>query len=68
MGAGLSSLIFLNGLRLGLERTGDVPLVGVIASELVNGAILAAFIFSLRKVYKRIQHANRLDSDRQVEP
>jgi hypothetical protein len=68
IGAGLYSLIFLNGLRLGLEAAGDVPLVSIIVGELLDGAILAAFIFSLRKVYKRIQQADRLASDQQVEP
>jgi hypothetical protein len=68
IGAGLYSLIFLNGLRLGLEAAGDIPLVSIIAGELLNGAILASLIFSLRKVYKRIQQADHLASDRQVEP
>ena len=64
IGAGLYSLIFLNGLRLGLEKAGELPLVGIILAETLNGAILATFIFTLRKVYKRVQQADRMASDR----
>ena len=55
IGAGLYSLIFLNGLRLGLENVGELPTVGIILAEVLNGAILAAIIFTLRKVYRRVQ-------------
>jgi hypothetical protein len=64
IGTGTYCLIFLNGLRLGLENAGEVPLVAVILGEVLNGAILATIILTLRKVYKRIQQADRLASDR----
>ncbi len=64
IGTGLYSLIFLNGLRLGLENAGELPLAAIIFAELLNGAILATFILTLRKVYKRIQQTDRLASDR----
>jgi hypothetical protein len=64
--AGLYSLIFLNGLRLGLENAGELPLVGIILAEALNGAILITFILTLRKVYKRVQQAGRLATDRQM--
>lgn len=64
IGAGLYFLIFLNGLRLGLANVGELPLVAIIFGEALNGAILTTFILTLRKVYKRIQHADRLESNR----
>jgi hypothetical protein len=64
IGVGLYFLIFLNGLRLGLANAGELPLAVVIGGEVLNGAILAAFILTLRKVYKRIQQADRLASER----
>ena len=64
IGAGLYSLIFLNGLRLGLENAGELPLVSIILGEVLNGTILATIIFTLRKVYKRVQQADRLASYR----
>jgi hypothetical protein len=62
-GAGLSFLIFLNGVRLGLENKGEVPLASIIVGEVLNGAILLAFILTLRKVYKSVQQADRLSSN-----
>jgi hypothetical protein len=64
IGVGLYSFIFLNGLRLGLANAGELPLVGIIFAELLNGAILATFILTLRRVYKRIQQADSLVSDK----
>jgi uncharacterized integral membrane protein len=64
IGAGLYSLIFLNGLRLGLANAGELPLAVVIGGEILNGAILTAFILTLQKVHKRVQQADRLASDR----
>src|SRR5882762_12030277 len=64
IGAGLYSLIFLNGLRLGLENAGELPLVSIILGEVLNGTILATIIFTLRKVYNRVQQADRLASYR----
>jgi hypothetical protein len=64
IGAGLYSLIFLNGLRLGLANAGELPLAGIVFAELLNGAILTTFILTLRKVYKRVQQADRSVSDR----
>jgi hypothetical protein len=63
IGVGTYSFIFLNGLRLGLENASELPLVGIILAEVLNGAILATIILTLRKVYKRIQQADRLASD-----
>jgi hypothetical protein len=63
MGAGIYSLIFINGIRLGFVNTAELPLVAIICGELINGAILATFILSLRKVYKRVQDAGRAISD-----
>jgi uncharacterized integral membrane protein len=64
IGAGTYSLIFLNGLRLGLANASEFPLVVIILAEVLNGAILTTIILTLRKVYKRIQQAHRLASDR----
>ena len=64
IGVALYSLIFLNGLRLGFANVGQLPLVGIILAEVLNGAILTTFILTLRKVYKRVQQADRLVSDR----
>ena len=64
IGVGIYSLIFLNGLRLGLAYLGHLPIVIIILAEALNGAILATFVLSLRKVYKRIQHVERSASDR----
>jgi hypothetical protein len=64
IGVGLYSLIFVNGLRLGLANVGELPLVGIVLAEVLNGAILVTFILTLRKVYKRIQQAYRLASER----
>jgi len=61
-GVGLSSLIFLNGLRLGLENARELPLVSIIGGEVLNGAILTAFILTLQRVYKRVQQAERIES------
>ena len=63
MGAGIYSLIFLNGIRLGFVNAAELPLVAVIVGEVINGVILATVIFTLRKVYKRVQHAGRVVSD-----
>ncbi len=64
MGTGLYSLIFLNGLRLGLANAGELPPVTIILAEVLNGAILTTIVLTLRKVYKRVQQADRLVSDR----
>ena len=64
IGAGTYSLIFLNGIRLGFANAGELPLVVVILAEVLNGAILATFILTLRKVYERVQDADRMVSDR----
>jgi hypothetical protein len=64
IGVGLYSLIFLSGLRLGLANVDRLPLVGIILAEVLNGAILSTFILTLRKVYKRVQQADGLVSDR----
>jgi hypothetical protein len=66
IGVALYSLIFLNGLRLGLANAGELPLIGIILGEALNGAILTTFILTLRKVYKRVQQAGRLATDRQM--
>lgn len=64
IGVGIYSLVFLNGLRLGLAYLGQLPVVVIILAEAFNGAILATFVLSLRKVYVRIQQADRSASDR----
>jgi len=64
IGVGLYSLIFLNGIRLGFAYAGKLPLVTIILGEALNGAILATFIVTLRKVQKRIHQAEQLASDR----
>jgi hypothetical protein len=64
IGVGLYSLIFFNGLRLGLAYAGELPLLSIIFAEVLNGAILTTFILTLWKVRKRIQQAERLASNR----
>ena len=64
MGAGLYFFIFLNGLRLGLTNTGELPLAAIVFGELLNGAILTTFIVTLREVYKRVKQAEHLVSER----
>jgi len=64
IGAGIYSLIFLNGIRLGFVNAGELPPVVVVLAEVVNAAILATVILTLRKVYKRVQDADRMVSDR----
>jgi hypothetical protein len=64
IGVGLYSLIFLNGLRFGFANAGELPMVIVILGEVLNVAILTTIVLSLRKVYKRVQEADRLASDR----
>jgi hypothetical protein len=64
IGVGIYSLIFLNGLRLGLAYLGELPIVVIILAEALNAAILATFVLSLRKVYTRIPQADRSASDR----
>jgi hypothetical protein len=63
-GVGLYSLIFLNGLRLGLANSGKVPPVAIVLGEVFNAAILITLIIALRNVYKRVQQTGRLASDR----
>jgi len=55
IGVGTYSLIFLNGLRLGFTYANSMPLPVLVFGELLNGAILATFIFELRKVQKSIR-------------
>ncbi len=55
MGAGLYSLIFLNGLRLGFAYAAKGRTLTVIFAEALNGSILATFILSIREVYKRME-------------
>ena len=62
LGVGLYTLIFLNGLRLGFANAGEVPLVGVIVGEVINGAILTTLILALRRAYKRVQQTGQLES------
>jgi uncharacterized membrane protein len=54
-GAGLYAVIFLSGLRLGLSSVGKVPLPGIILGQIVNVVILATFLITIRKTYKRIR-------------
>jgi len=58
VGAGLYSLTFLNGLRLGLVYAGRLSLLGIILAEAFNGLILAVFILEIRKVYQRLESGN----------
>ena len=62
LGVGLYTLIFLNGLRLGFANAGELPLVGIIVGEVVNGAILTTLILALRRAYKRVQQTGQLES------
>ncbi len=55
MGAGLYSLIFLNGLRLGFAYVGRLPLLVIVFAEALNGSILTVFVFEIRKVYHRLE-------------
>jgi hypothetical protein len=64
IGTGLYALAFLNGLRLGVAYLGKLPLAGIILAEVLNGAILATFILSLREVYKKIQQVDHSSPDR----
>jgi hypothetical protein len=64
MGVGLYSLIFLNSLRMGLANLGQLPLIAIILGECLNAGILATFILTLRKVYKKVQEGDRLPADR----
>jgi hypothetical protein len=68
IGAGLYSLIFLNGLRLGLASVGKLPLEAIVLAEVLNGAILTTFILALRNVYRRIRQAARVASIPQTGP
>ena len=58
MGAGLYSLIFLNGLRLGLAYAGRLPLLVIFFAEVLNGTILATFLLSIREIYRRMESEN----------
>src|SRR5258708_27238206 len=53
MGAGLYSLIFLNGIRFGFANFGRLPLLGIVLAEALNGSILTVFVVEIRKVYHR---------------
>lgn len=64
IGTGTYSLIFLNGLRLGFTYANSMPLAVLVLGELLNGAILATFIFELRKVQKNIRQKDRQPTDR----
>ncbi len=55
MGAGLYSLIFLNGIRFGFANVGRLPLLGIICAEALNGSILTVFVLEIRKVYHRLE-------------
>ena len=46
LGVGLYSLIFLNGLRLGLVNADEIALVSIVVGEVVNGAILTILILT----------------------
>jgi len=58
-GVGLYTLIFLNGLRIGLENAGEGPFISIFVGEVVNGAILAALVLALRRTYMRVQRTSR---------
>jgi hypothetical protein len=55
MGAGLYSLIFLNGIRFGFANVGRLPLLVIIFAEALNGSILAVFVLEIRKVRHRLE-------------
>ncbi len=55
IGAGLYSLIFLNGLRLGFAYADRLPLVVIVCGEIFNGSILAVFLLEIRKAYQRLE-------------
>jgi len=55
IGAALYSLIFLNGLRLGLAYVDRLPFVVIVLGEVLNGSILTVFILEIRKVNRRLE-------------
>jgi uncharacterized integral membrane protein len=59
IGVALYSLIFLNGLRLGLAYVDRLPLVVIVLGEILNGSILTAFILEIRKVNRRLESRPR---------
>lgn len=67
IGVGTYSLIFLNGLRLGFTYANSIPLPALIFGELLNGGILATFIFEVRKVQRSIRQ-KQTDARRQTGP
>ena len=62
LGAGLYSLIFLNGLRLGFALRSELPLLAIFLAEVLNGSILAVFVLEIRKVYHRLESDNSRQS------
>jgi hypothetical protein len=62
MGAGLYSLIFLNGLRLGLTLRSEPPPLAIFLAEVLNGSILATFVLSIRGIYKGMERAKSRES------
>ena len=62
MGAGLYSLIFLNGLRLGFVLRSELPLLAIFLAEVLNGSILAVFVLEIRKEYHQLESGNSRQS------
>jgi len=56
MGAGLYSLIFLNGLRLGFAYVGRLPLAVIVFGEVFNASILTVFLLEIRIVYRQLEN------------
>ncbi|HEY6265956.1 MAG TPA: hypothetical protein VIW93_14235 [Candidatus Acidoferrum sp.] len=55
IGAGLYSLIFLNGIRFGFTNVSSLPLVVIVFAETVNGTILTVIVLEIRKVHRRLE-------------
>src|SRR5260370_15864487 len=55
LGAGLYSLIFLNGIRLGCALRSELPLLAILLVEVLNGSILAVFVLEISKLYHRLE-------------
>jgi uncharacterized integral membrane protein len=55
IGAGLYSLIFLNGIRFGFTNVSSLPLVVIVFAEALNGTILTVIVLEIRKVHRRLE-------------